>query len=32
VSMALVSIPCYNIMLKEGRWATVQWDWEAEEL
>ena len=23
----LVSIPCYNIMLKDGHWAQVQWDW-----
>ena len=23
----LVSIPCYNVMLEDGRWAQVQWEW-----
>tara|TARA_B100000809_G_C14853115_1_gene429061 strand:+ start:388 stop:504 length:117 start_codon:yes stop_codon:yes gene_type:complete len=23
----LVSVPTYNVMLGENRWAQVQWDW-----
>ena len=22
-----VSVPTYNVMLEENRWAQVQWDW-----
>ena len=27
----LVSIPCYNVKLDNGRWAQVQWDWVSGE-
>ena len=23
----LVSMPCYNVILREDRWVQVQWDW-----